>query len=555
MKTIAFLLSFIVLFSLNIKAQGTQTLLQQLDQVVEQKEQYREPRHRKIEDLKQRAASSSDKELTPIYEALVEAYSHFKTDSALYFIDFIITDKKVKGNKDEYLQAELSKAEQLAVMGAYYNAESLVLSLQNETMSHDTRTRYYHVCRTIYGWMTDYTNNAPSISNSLEKLTSLYRDSIINNENDAVMRDIVLADQLLKSGQGEKAYRLLYKHKETARNERKSYIYFTMSEVFRANGDTDMQMQYLALAAIEDLKRGVTEYTALPTLAKILMERGDINRAYNYLVCSMEDANYCNARLRSMEISQVFPIIEKAHKQQEMEGRKTGIMLMIGLSLLAILLTAAIFYLHNQMNKLSATRKKLADANSQLESANAQLESANSQLASTNDKLGISNSNLLQLNTNLQQMDQVKEEYIAKYLGRCRNYIASLETYRKSLLKLAKNNQQAELMKNLKDDTLVSDEQQRFYDDFDEAFLDIHPNFVENFNALLVPEERITPKKGERLTTELRIFALIRLGVTDTAEIAHFLDYSMPTIYNYRSRIRNKSIFSKADFDKKLMEL
>ena len=206
-----------------------------------------------------------------------------------------------------------------------------------------------------------------------------------------------------------------------------------------------------------------------------------------------------------------------------------------------IMLVLAVLYLRSQMHKLTQTRHQLSIANDQLEQANR--------------LLGMRNDTLLESNTMLQQMDRVKEEYIALFLDRCQKYLSALEKYRKSLLKLAKSNQQSELMKKLKDDALIEAEQEKLYADFDEAFLDLHPHFVEKFNALLRPEERLTPKRHERLNTELRIFALIRLGVTDTAQIAQFLDYSMPTIYNYRSRIRNKSIYSKEEFDKKLMEL
>jgi DNA-binding NarL/FixJ family response regulator len=123
------------------------------------------------------------------------------------------------------------------------------------------------------------------------------------------------------------------------------------------------------------------------------------------------------------------------------------------------------------------------------------------------------------------------------------------------MLRLAKNRQTDDLLRSLKSDELFQSQQEQFYVDFDEAFINIHPHFVENFNALLRSDEQIQPKRGELLTTELRIFALIRLGMTDTAEIAHFLNYSLTTIYNYRSRIRNASIYSKDEFEKRLMLL
>ena len=541
MKKIAFTLTFLSLFFLPIKAQELNALLIELDKCVEQKEQYRTPRHHRIDSLKVMQRTTQGTKLSHVYEALYQQYSHFCTDSALFYLECLGNLPEMKEDTRRRTQVELNRAEQLAIMGAYNDAEGIVNSLVPEQMDAPTRTRYYHVCRTIYGWMADYMRNTPTLSSQLLQKTHLYRDSIINIEQDGISRDVVKADYLLASDRENEVKAVLNKHIGQAKNEQKSYIYFILSETSRVQNNREEQMHYLALAAIEDLRRGVTEYAALPILANLLMERGDIERAYNYLFCSLEDANYCNAKLRSVEISEIFPIIEKAYKQKEREARKTEHMLFLGLSLLVILLALVALYLRSQMHKLSLVRKKLAEANGQLAVANKQL--------------GVRNENLQESNMMLQQMDKVKEEYIALFLDRCRKYITDLENFRKSLLKLAKNNQHAELMKTLKDDTLIESEQQRFYSDFDEAFLDIHPHFVENFNALLRSEDRITPKKHERLNTELRIFALIRLGVTDTAQIAQFLDYSMPTIYNYRSRIRSKSLYPKEEFEAKLMEL
>ena len=541
MKKNLFVLLFLLTAALPSTAQELTSLLIELDRCVEQKERHRRPRHQHIDSLRAALSQTDGAQLNLLYEALYQNYSHFCTDSALFYLDCM--SKTPETAEDAALQAsvELNRAEQLAIMGAYSDAEAIVKRLSTHQMSQKVRTRYYHVCRTIYGWMGDYMRNTPQLSEEFMHKTHLYRDSIIITETDDISRDVVRADYLLAEGSANEAKLVLEKHVGHAEKEQKSYVYFILSEVYRQQNNREQQMRYLTLAAIEDLKRGVTEYAALPMLANLLMERGDVERAYNYLFCSMEDANYCNAKLRSVEISEIFPIIEKSYKQKERQARQTEHMLLLGVSMLALLLGIAIFYLRSQMHKLSLVRKKLADANGQLAVANKQL--------------GKRNENLQESNFLLQQMDRVKEEYIALFLDRCRKYINDLENFRKSLLKLAKNNQHAELMRTLKDDTLVESEQQRFYQDFDEAFLDIHPHFVENFNALLHPDHRIVPKKSERLNTELRIFALIRLGVTDTAQIAQFLDYSMPTIYNYRSRIRLKSIYDKEEFERRLMVL
>lgn len=541
MKRLIIIFVVMLAGTFSIQAQELRTLLLELDKCVEKKETYRAERHERIDSLRQQVETVQGAQLLEVYEAMYQTYSHFQTDSALFYLDKMNQLTELQEDPQKRTWVALNMAEQLAIMGAYSDAEDKVKKLNTTDMNQEERTRYYHVCRTIYGWMADYMSSTPSLSKELRHKTDLYRDSIISTDTDPLSRDIVRADHLLANGKRDEAKQLIENYLPHAEKEQKSYVHYILSEIYRQQNNSTEQMRHLALVAIEDLKRGVTEYAALPLLSTKLKEQGEVERAYNYLFCSMEDANFCNAKLRTMEISEVFPIIEKSYKQKERLARQTERGLLLGVSVMTIMLVLVVLYLRSQMHKLSQTRQQLSVANDQLEQANR--------------LLGQRNDTLQESNAMLQQMDRVKEEYIALFLDRCRTYLSALEKYRKSLLKLAKSNQSAELMKKLKDDTLIEEEQQKLYNEFDEAFLDLHPDFVERFNALLRPEERLTPKRHERLNTELRIFALIRLGVTDTAQIAQFLDYSMPTIYNYRSRIRSKSIYPKEEFEEKLMEL
>ena len=541
MKRLIIIFVVMLAGTFSIQAQELRTLLLELDKCVEKKETYRAERHERIDSLRQQVETVQGAQLLEVYEAMYQTYSHFQTDSALFYLDKMNQLTELQEDPQKRTWVALNMAEQLAIMGAYSDAEDKVKKLNTTDMNQEERTRYYHVCRTIYGWMADYMSSTPSLSKELRHKTDLYRDSIISTDTDPLSRDIVRADHLLANGKRDEAKQLIENYLPHAEKEQKCYVHYILSEIYRQQNNSTEQMRHLALVAIEDLKRGVTEYAALPLLSTKLKEQGEVERAYNYLFCSMEDANFCNAKLRTMEISEVFPIIEKSYKQKERLARQTERGLLLGVSVMTIMLVLVVLYLRSQMHKLSQTRQQLSVANDQLEQANR--------------LLGQRNDTLQESNAMLHQMDRVKEEYIALFLDRCRTYLSALEKYRKSLLKLAKSNQSAELMKKLKDDTLIEEEQQKLYNEFDEAFLDLHPHFVERFNALLRPEERLTPKRHERLNTELRIFALIRLGVTDTAQIAQFLDYSMPTIYNYRSRIRSKSIYPKEEFEEKLMEL
>ena len=187
------------------------------------------------------------------------------------------------------------------------------------------------------------------------------------------------------------------------------------------------------------------------------------------------------------------------------------------------------------MRKLSALRHNQAVTNAQLKQANKDLQQANSALQRANAELQATYASL-------RLTDKMKEEYLARYLDRCRDYIDKLNDYRRNCLKLLKEHQTDALLKELKRDNIVKQEQESFYHDFDAAFLTLFPDFIEKFNALLVPEARIHPRAEQQLNTELRIFALIRLGVNETPRIAHFLNFSLATVYNYRSRLRGRTL-------------
>ena len=171
------------------------------------------------------------------------------------------------------------------------------------------------------------------------------------------------------------------------------------------------------------------------------------------------------------------------------------------------------------------------------------------QLYRTNQELKKLNQDLQDSNNSLEEANHVKEEYIARFFDQCSEYIEKLENYRKSLNAKAKNNQLDDLFKMIKSTTLVETELEELYQNFDSIFLNIYPSFIQEFNALLLPEEQIVPKAGELLNTELRIFALIRLGITDSIKIANFLRYSLRTVYNYRTKVRNKAAGSREEFE------
>jgi DNA-binding CsgD family transcriptional regulator len=193
------------------------------------------------------------------------------------------------------------------------------------------------------------------------------------------------------------------------------------------------------------------------------------------------------------------------------------------------------------MKRVSKIKKELYDTNLKLAELNKNTKYINDQLQKVNSKLF--------------EVNRIKEESIAQFFDICSGYIDKLEDYRKLLYKKAGNKQHEELFNMLKSTTLVDEERGKLYETFDTIFLNLYPSFVEDFNSLLINEEKVVLKPGERLNTELRIFALIRLGITDSIRIAGFLRYSLSTIYNYRTRARNNAVVSRDEFEEMVMNI
>lgn len=508
-------------------------LLDCLDDVIAHKMDYRHRLLSHIDSLKRRADSQDLSQRAETYMQIFQAYTSVQSDSAMTYL--ARTEALPLFGEDAELAArvKIGRAKVLGVMGLYSSALPILQSVDARCHSDRVRLFYYQVCRTLYGWMSDY-GEIYDQKVHYRDLTQMYRDSIISIQQPGIDRNIVKADRALTLGDIGQAKAICLKNIPHADELQRAYLYVIMSDIAHEEQNTDEEIRYLAITAINDLQRGITEYRALPKLAILLSKTsagGD--RAYNYLICTMEDAVYCKARLRTIEASSIFPIIEQGHRGRMHDRLTLTLAIACAVLLSLVILAIALFYAHRRNRQLAEIHKQLDAAIAAQRKVNEALTEANAQLVHAN---------------------QVKATYIARYLERCRSYIDSMDVSRKRLLKMLRNGQQAEAVSLLKSDKSLSEEEQIFYTDFDEAFLTLYPDFVAHFNALLQPEAQVVVKRDELLNTELRIFALIRLGITDSNRIAHFLNYSLPTIYSYRSRLRNKSIFPKEEFESRVMQ-
>lgn len=514
---------------------NTDQVLKEIDKAIANKAETHKQRIAHADSIKDAISKKSGQERIDALFSLYTLYESFQADSSLSVLNRFVNLPEYK--TDSYLRAfiETSKARTLGVMGLYAEAYECLQNINSQNLDDRGKLNYFNAQHAIYGWIADFSEySQPNIAASLRKRASNLHDSIIALEPDVNNRIIVKTNQMYDNSQYQACIDTLLHYIKDWNSIQKVYAYSRLSQAYEKIGDINKTIYYLALTSLGDLKAGNTEYMALPILAQYLYSSGDNDRAYNYLLCSLEDATYCNAGLRTIESSKIFPIINKAQKASENRQQKRNSIVQLIIILWGVLLTVGIWGLIRQHRRLQHVRKALSIANNSLKVSNKQLHIANKRLIET---------------------DKMKEEYLLEYLSRSRKYLASMESFQRQLYVLLQTHQMEELSKQLRSTQIMASEQAIFYADFDEAFINLYPNFIKDFNALLIPEARIEPKRGEILTTELRIFALIRLGETDSAKIAKFLGYSLTTIYNYRSRVRNNALGDKDKFEENVMSL
>lgn len=522
---------FLFLFCIQLSSASAQkptneSLLKELDRTIKQKPSFHQQKEQEADSIKRLLhATTLLEEKYDLCGSLYGVYLHFQADSALYYLE----KRKQLVDSLHHPQYEndlrIARAEVLGIMGLYNEVPEQLKLIRRDQLSDGSLLYYYYTCRSCYGWIADYTRTDDR--NKYVAQTNAYRDSILSVTPKGTDHNIVLADQLIVSGNPDEAIRLLNNELENTDNpESNVYILYNLAQAYAQKNDKEKQIHFLARTAIEDLKAAKREYISLQKLALLMFEEGDIDRAYKYLNCSMEDAVACNARLRSVEVTEFFLIVDKVYKLKIQTEKQISRTLLISVSLLSILLLITIGYLYRQMKKLSIMRKELSVTNEQLQETNQMLS----------------------------QASKIKEEYIALYLNQCVIYLDKLDAYRRSLAKLAMASKLDDLFKTIKSEQFIRDERKNFYNEFDKSFLKLFPHFVESFNELMTEEGKLYPKSGEILSTELRIYALIRLGINDSGHIAHFLGYSLATVYSYRSKVRSKSC-CKEQFEERVASL
>jgi len=533
---------FILLFvchCLNAK-NTTFPTLEDLDKVVANQQIYTNARLRMLDSLKSDLRKADDlHKKYAIEKELFAGYQSFVVDSALLYAQKKLSLAQRLNDAEELSYSYLDVASMLIKGGNYKEANEVLQRLNVRNASSNLRNYYYTVNQDLYTTLQTVSLTANERKLYNEK-SSLYKDSILSLKLDPSVW--VVTDRMMDKHRYKDALQILLKEYPTLNvdDRRMAYVAYSISDIYRLMGNREKEKQYLIVSAIADIKSAVKEYISLRRLATLLYEDGDIERSYLYMKRALEDAIYCNARLRVIEVSDIMPIINKAYEDKTQREKHVTLLALVSISVLSLMLIGLVSLLRRQMKKLSITQRALRDKNAELYKLNDVLSKTNDALSESNDSLS--------------EASRIKDMYIAQFMTECSTYIDKMELYRKQLRKVATTGSKTELLDLLKSPTFIEKEVDAFFATFDATFLSLFPNFVHDFNQLLLPESQVVNKKDKRLNTELRICALIRLGISDNERLAAFLRCSKATIYSYRSRTRLKSLQPDL-FEEQLMNL
>lgn len=454
---------------------------------------------RALDSLRRRAAASPEK--WQLYSELADRYSNFNTDSALRYI---ILAHEVARDREQLTRSDLRRASLFnSSLMMYKEASDIFNSLDVDSAGTDLKRDYFILGVQLY---RNLESLAPddAMRRRYSRVKQAFRDSVLRLTPG---EKFIRANELLDAGDAGGALQLFVEEAQApGYNPANGAMYHLMARAYGRLGETDLQTEYLAMAAKADIENGVREYLALPQLALMLYEKGDVDRAYRYMQRSAEDAKACNARVRLFDMTEAVSVISDAYAARQRDSRVKLILLLV-IAAISLAATGILLYYAHQRNRL-------------LSRVRHELEESNRRLAASGN---------------------VREKYVRRFMNLSREYLEKLDSYRARLFKIAAKRNFDSLYSAIKSSEIVDSTAATFYADFDKAFLELYPDFIKEFNALLRPGEGVMLKEPDTLNTDLRIFALMKLGIYESAEIARFLHCSQSTVYNYRTRYRAKA--------------
>jgi hypothetical protein len=505
-------------------------LIKKLDRKLANREFYMRIKERRIDSLRRQITSrTSLNDRYRINNDIYREYSTYRYDSAMCYISRNLRIANRMGIRKYNDEMALHIAMLLSTAGLFKEAVDVLDNIDRATLDPSLLLDYYLTNEWTYGRIKNYAAD-DFYSPAYERKESSYTDSVFMCLSPGTTDyDYYRGFMLMRDGQPEKAEKMLLELLSRLDVNSRLYAIVTanLASIYHRRGDIDNYETYLVMSAISDQECALKENRSLHELATYLFARHpeELERANRYIRYAMEDAQFFNNRVRTIQIARTLPVIVSAIQQKNRtENRNLKITLTI-ISFLSVGLLLSIRRNRRQMKMLVHGRQKLHHLNTEL----------------------------TRLNGLLTEASKTREVYVCLFIDLCSSYIEKFARYHNTVKRKIAAHQIDDLYKISNSQKDMEAELALFFNNFDTAFLNLYPNFIEEFNLLLAPEGRIVLRKEEKLSPELRIFALIRLGITDSSRIASFLRFSPQTVYNYRAKVKRNSIVDRCEFEKCVM--
>lgn len=527
-----------------------QKQLATLDSLIELRTQFQEKKELDIKNAKKKlrrlpAASTERYELN---KEIQQLYRGYICDSLIYYIyENIKLSNRLK-DRDKTLESEMSLAIYLAKSGMYLEALVLMDSVNRAEVGDRLLDLYYRAYNLIYRQKAYISKDKVLATKVFAPLAKVYQDSLLAvvDSGSAIYYDVYMQKYMDEKKFAE-ALELSQDRLTSLAPEDREYagIWYNIGDIKNNMGEKDSFFEAMLNSAIEDMKHCIKDHASLHRIARTLYEWDEVSRAAYYIQICMEDVYFYNANLRSLQIAKTLPVVTQAYEKKNQTYITTLHMRVIVIFVLLFLCVGILVVVVVQKNKLSRMHRKLQESNDSLNALS--------------KKLADVNVHLNEVNNDLVENNCIKENYVAHFIRLSSAYIDKNQKFRLEVNKALRKGKIEEALRMTLNAGADDEDLEEFYANFDEAFLSIFPHFIEEYNRLMADGNQIvlTEKQKERktLTSELRVFALIRLGFNDSATIAQMLRYSINTIYNIRSKAKNKAVVSKDSFELLIMKI
>lgn len=526
-------------------------LLATLDSILVQTGELASQKELKIAQLKKKLSNAANlEEEFWINKMLYDESFVFNADSAMKYVDRniqIATELKKKDWQDEWL---INRLFMFAATGLLKEAGEVLEKVDSTSLSDGLKLSYYYQRSYLYSHLGQYMGDQKQVNNKYYnefENANKHMLALVRPKDPLYWWCVASCNELSPGDSLFSALEnvVLSSHHNTRLDAMNAY---GLSNMYKRIGDKEKTMIYLIYSAMADLRVCNRDIASLQELSSLLYDAGDIDRAYAYMNYCLKAALLYPNRVRIINISTELDKIYANYQQRDIRWRNSLQNYLYVVTFFSIILVLALIGLYRQTKKLRKSRTELDSANHSLNQHVVELSQMHKQLALANQELQNLNELLRSANQKLQESNDVKEEYIGYVFSICSNYISKLDEYRKNINRKLKTGQFEEARQLTDNSSLTQNELKDFYANFDAIFLRVYPDFVADLNSLLRPEEQILLKDASELNTEVRIYALVRLGINDSVKIADFLHCSPQTVYNHRLRMRNKAIIPKDKF-------